>query len=204
MLTRGGFARPPTSTQKYCAWTRSEERRVGSDWSSDVCSSDLLKAHPNMKSAHFSLGNIYAHEGRFREAADEYAEVLRLDPQDYVALLAKVKALVTVSAFQDALADAREYVRRKPADPEGHLLLGSVDRGLGEYEPAEVELKRAAAELPNDAQAHYELGFVLARNEKPKEALPHLQKAVAINPSDSSAQFQLAAVLRALGDDARS
>src|ERR1019366_4347514 len=67
-----------------------------------------------------------------------------------------------------------------------------------------VELKRAAAELPNDAQAHYELGFVLARNEKPNEALPHLQKAVAINPSDSSAQFQLAAVLRALGDDARS
>ena len=78
----------------------------------------LVKAHPEMKSAHFNLGNIYAHEGRFREAADEYTEVVRLDPQDYAALLAKVKALVTVSAFQDALADAQEYVRRKPPTPK--------------------------------------------------------------------------------------
>src|ERR1019366_8448779 len=155
----------------------------------------LLKDHPGMKSAHFSLGNIYA---------DEYTEVVRLDPQDHVALLAKVKALTTVSAFQDALAPARDYVRQKPADPEGHLLLGSVYKGLGEYEPAELELKLAVAELPNDPQAQSELGSVLARNQKPQEALPHLEKALVLKPSDSSAQFQLAAVLRALGDDARS
>ena len=126
----------------------------------------LLKDHPGMKSAHFSLGNIYAHESRFREAADEYTEVVRLDPQDHVALLAKVKALTTVSAFQDALAPARDYVRQKPADPEGHLLLGSVYKGLGEYEPAELELTLAVAELPNDPQAQSELGSVLARNQK--------------------------------------
>ena len=28
---------------------------------------ELVKAHPDMKSAHFNLGNIYAHESRFRE-----------------------------------------------------------------------------------------------------------------------------------------
>src|ERR1017187_8057532 len=101
----------------------------------------LVKTHPDMQLAHFTLGNVSAREGRFREAADEYTEVVRLDPEDYVALLAKVKALVTVSAFQDALADAQEYARRKPGDPEGHLMLGSAYRGLGEYEPAEAELK---------------------------------------------------------------
>src|ERR1035438_10113020 len=29
--------------------TRSEGRRVGSDWSSDVCSSDLLRHHPRQR-----------------------------------------------------------------------------------------------------------------------------------------------------------
>jgi len=69
---------------------------------------ELIRLHPDMKDAHFTLGNIYANEARFREAADEYTEVTRLDPKDTVALLARVKALATVSAFQDALAPAQE------------------------------------------------------------------------------------------------
>jgi tetratricopeptide (TPR) repeat protein len=164
----------------------------------------LIRQHPDMKGAHFTLGNIYANESRFREAADEYTEATRLDPKDMVALLARVKALTTVSAFQDALAPAQEYARAKPADPEGHVLLGTVYKGLGEYHKAEVELDRAVLGNPKDFQAQYQLGFVLARNQKPKQALPHLEKAVTLKPSDSSAQFQLAAVLRTLGDTARA
>ena len=165
---------------------------------------DLTKASPDMKAAHFTLGNIYAHEARFREAADEYAQVMRLDPADTEALRAGVKALVTVSAFQDALAPAQDFVRRKPTDPEGHTLLGAIYRGLGEYPKAEAELGRAVAGNPNDFQAQYQLGFVLARNDKPKEALEHLKKAVALKPTESSAQFQLAAVLRTVGDSGQS
>ncbi len=163
---------------------------------------DLTKQHPGMKAAHFTLGNIFANEARFREAADEYAQVTRIDPHDTVALLASIKALVTVSAFQEALAPAQGYISEKPADPEGHLLLGSVYRGLGEYSKAEAELARAVSGLPDDFQAQYQLGFVLARNQKPKEALLHLERAVKLRPLDSSAQFQLAAVLRTLGDTA--
>ena len=119
-------------------------------------------------------------------------------------MLARVKALATVSAFQDALAPAQDYVRRKATDPEGHVLLGAVYKGLGEYEKAEVELEHAVAGNPDDFQAQYQLGFVLARNQRPKQALEHLEKAVALKPSDSSAQFQLAAVLRVVGDNQRA
>jgi len=165
---------------------------------------ELVKAHPEFKSGHFNLANIFAHESRFREAADEYAQVLRLDPSDDQARLAMVKALVTVAAYQDALAPAEAYVSRKPADPEGHLLLGSVYRGLGTYDKAERELRVAVAGRPNDPDAQYQLGFVLVRNGKPKEALTHLQRAVELKPSDTAAQFQLIGVLRGLGDSARA
>lgn len=165
---------------------------------------ELTKGHPDLKAAHFTLGSIFAQQSRMREAADEYAITFRLDPADYEALLAMVKALTSVSAFPEALAPAQEYVRRKPADPEGHLLLGSVYRGLGEYDKAEVELERAVAGNPENSQAQYELGFVLARNNKPKQALPHLEKAVALKPTDTAAMFQLAAVQRTLGDSKRA
>ncbi len=162
--------------------------------------SELTKSNPGMKAAHFTLGNIFARESRFREAADEYAIAVRLDSQDTEALLAEVKALDTVSAYQEALAPALEYVRRKAADPQGHLLLGAVYRGLGEYMKAEPELARAVASNPSDFQSEYQLGFVEARLDRPQEALAHLKKAVQLRPDDSSAQFQLSSVLRTLGD----
>ncbi len=162
--------------------------------------SALTQSHPDMKAAHFTLGNIFAREARFREAADEYAAAVKLDPKNTEALLAQVKALDTVSAYQEALAPAQEYVRKKPADAEGHLLLGAVYRGLGEYDKAEPELARAVAGNPSDFQSQYQFGFVLARLDKPREALVHLKKAVQLKPEDSSAQFQLSAVLRTVGD----
>jgi tetratricopeptide (TPR) repeat protein len=160
---------------------------------------ELLSKHPGMTAAHFTLGNVYANEQRFREAADEYRVVVRQDPTDTVALVAEVKALVDATGYTEALLPAREYVRQKPDDSSGHVLLGMVYRGLGDYAKAEPELELGAAKAPDDFEARYQLGFVLAKLGKPDQALPQLRKAVALNPGDKSAQFQLAAVLRALG-----
>ncbi len=162
---------------------------------------ELLGKHPGMTAAHFTLGSIYANEQRFREAADEYRVVVSQDPADTIALSAEVKALVDAADYTDALSPAREYARQKPDDPTGHVLLGMVYRGLGDYAKAEPELEIGAARAPEDFEAHYQLGFVLAKLGKPDQALPQLRKAVALNPGDKSTQFQLAAVLRALGQN---
>ncbi len=160
---------------------------------------DLLKTHPDITAAYFALGNIYANERRDREAADEYQEVTRRNPNDTVALAAQVKALIDASAYTEALAPARDYVRRKPNDPSGHVMLGTVYQQLGEYAKAEPELELGAARAPDDFEARYQLGLVLARMGKPDRALPQLQKAIALKPGDRPAQYQLVAVLRSLG-----
>lgn len=160
---------------------------------------DVLKNHPDMTAAYFTLGNIYANERRGREAADQYQQVLRQDPTDMVALAAQVKALIDASAYTEALAPALEYKRRKPNDPSGHVMLGTVYQQLGDYAKAEPELELGVAMAPNDFEARYQLGLVLSRMGKPERALPQLRKAVALKPGDRSAQYQLVAVLRALG-----
>lgn len=160
---------------------------------------DLLKSHPDMRAAYFTLGNIYANEKRYREAADEYRAVVRQDPSDTIALAAQVKALIDTSAYAEALAPARDYVRREPNNPSAHVMLGTVYEQLGDYTKAEPELELGTARAPNDFEARYQLGFVLARMGKPDQALPQLQKALALKPGDRSAQYQLVAVLRTLG-----
>ena len=160
---------------------------------------DLLKSHPDMTAAYLTLGNIYASERRDREAADEYQEVTRRNPTDTVALAAEVKALIDASAYTEALEPASDYVHRKPSDPTGHVMLGTVYQQLGDYAKAEPELELGAARAPDDFEARYQLGLVLARMGKPDQALPQLQKAVALKPEDRAAQFQLVSVLRSLG-----
>jgi tetratricopeptide (TPR) repeat protein len=161
---------------------------------------DLLKAHPELTPAHFTLGNIYANEQRYREAADEYEQVTSQNPADLIALLARVKALVNASAYEEALKPAEEYVKRNTDDASGHVLLGTVYRGMGEYAKAEPELAIGAAKAPDDFQARYQFGFVLARLRKLQQAVAELRKAVALKPGDKSAEFQLATVLRDLGE----
>ena len=160
---------------------------------------DLVRSHPDMTAAYFTLGNIYANERRDREAADEYQEVTRRDPSNTVALAAQVRALIDASAYAEALAPARNYLHRKPNDPSGHVMLGTVYQQMGDYAKAEPELERGVAGAPNDFEARYQLGLVLARMGKPNEALPQLQKAVALRPGDRAAQYQLVSVLRSLG-----
>lgn len=160
---------------------------------------ELLAKHPEMTDAHFTLGNIYANEKRFREAADQYAVVVRQDPANMTALSAEVKGLTGATAYSEALEPAREYVHRRPSDASGHIELGTIYRGLGDYAKAEPELKLGASGAPDDFEARYQLGVVLAKRGKPEQALPELRKAVALDPHDKSAQFQLAAVLRTLG-----
>jgi tetratricopeptide (TPR) repeat protein len=160
---------------------------------------DLLKGHPDMTDAYFSLGNIYANERRNREAADEYQEVIRRNPANTVALAAQVKSLIDASAYTEALAPARDYVRRKSNDPSGHVMLGTVYQQMGDYAKAVPELELGAAKAPEDFEARYQLGLVLARIGQPDQALPHLQKAVALKPDDRPAKYQLVAVLRSLG-----
>lgn len=159
----------------------------------------LLGEHPGMTAAHFTLGNIYANEKLFHDAADEYRVVVRQDPTNIAALGAEIKALINVSAYTEALAPARDYVRQKPDDSLGYILLGTVYMGQGDYAKAEPELKLGASMAPDNFEVRYQLGLALVHLGKPDQALHQLRKAHALRPSDRAAQFQLATVLHALG-----
>ena len=57
-----------------------------------------------MANAHFNLATIYADDKRFREAADEYAAALKLEPDNDVTRLALAKAYAESANYQEALS----------------------------------------------------------------------------------------------------
>ena len=161
--------------------------------------SAIVKDHPDYAQAHVNLALIYIQQRRYKDAANEFEQALRLDPTDDVARASYIKTLIILAQPEAAFPLAEDYVRRKPSDFEALYLMGSVERELGKYAEAEKVLSKAVAIQPNHYDSRYDFGFVLAKLGRPAEARVQFEKALQINPASNEARFQLSSVLRSLG-----
>src|SRR5207302_953810 len=165
----------------------------------------VASAHPDFADGHFNLATLYAQDHRYLEAAKEYGEALRLQPQNDLARLSQAKALVTLAEYAKALPLLQEYIKQKPQDYEGYYLDGMVDRGLGNYSEAELKLRRALELNPaGNYGMHYELGAVLEKLGRLDEARTHLERAEQLDAGSQEVRFHLANVLRKLHDEHRA
>ena len=167
--------------------------------------SQILKERPSSAAAHSGLATVYTQQQRYHDAAAEFQETLRLNPQDDLARISYIKVLIVLAECQTALPLLQKYRERHPDEFESLYLLGAVDRELGNYDGARDMLTQAVKMNPDHYDARYNLGVVLAKLGKPAQARAQLEKASQLDPSSSDAHFQLAAVLRSLGlqDEAR-
>src|SRR5205814_3200893 len=66
--------------------SRRRHTRCLSDWSSDVCSSDLKTSIVSEAvKLHFNLGNFYFRNRQYKAAAKEYEEAVYFAPEDAAA-----------------------------------------------------------------------------------------------------------------------
>ena len=159
---------------------------------------------PKAPEVPFNLGTAYAQQKRFKEAAAAYKEALQLDPQNSLARLSLVKALVSDFQYDAALPEIREYARQHPGEFEARYMCGLALRGVGNYTEAETELRQADKLGPDHPDVTYNLGFVYARLGKLEEARQYLEKAKRLNPESEDARYQLASVLRKLNESAQA
>src|SRR5437879_13203389 len=80
--------------------------------------SQMVKANPSSEHAHLNLAIVYTQQNRYREAAEEFQEALRLDSTDDIARASLIKVLVILSEFSTALQLIQEYAQRKPHEFE--------------------------------------------------------------------------------------
>jgi len=73
----------------------------------------------------------------------------------------------------------KSYVKNHPEDWNTLTMLGSACGGIGNYDDAEVYLRKALEINPNYPVAYYSLGLTLERMNKPDEAIQCFTKALA-------------------------
>ena len=86
------------------------------------------------------------------------------------------------SSFRQALACATKAVKLDNADSKAQWMLGHIHTFGGEFEAAEVHLKRALDLNPNDADALCFMGLFLSQTGRAHESIDCFTAAMRLNP----------------------
>ena len=122
--------------------------------------------------------------GLYRNEVVLFRHVISLNPQAHTAHLNLAHALLHgEGASEEALAAAREAVRKRPLYHNSHNVLGAVLSGLGRYEEAEKHLRRAVELNPRYAPAFLNLGETFRKRKRYEEALEAYLTAVRVVPN---------------------
>jgi tetratricopeptide (TPR) repeat protein len=125
-----------------------------------------------------------------REAQEELATALKMDPGDANALVLRFQL---VSA-QERAAIARQLTTAHPEDGRGWMLLGDSLREGGATPEREAALRKAVALRPEDPKVLNDLAWYHVQQGKAAEAGPLITKAIQIAPYDPFLLDTLAAV----------
>ncbi len=123
------------------------------------------------------------HAGVYKNEVTLFRHVISLNPTAHSAHMNLSYALLhSEGASEEALAAAREAVRKRPLYYSAHNVLGAALSGLGQHGEAETHLKRAISLNPDYAPAFLNLAESLRRRGRYNEALRVYRAALKIDP----------------------
>ena len=147
--------------------------------------------------AHFQKGEALLDNLRTEEAAEEFSQALKLDPDFVLARAYHGLATPGPDGLKE-IESAKEAAGGLP-EAERALIEGFAAERRGDFANAKAAYTRVTELIPGDWHGHFALGQRLLGDEKYAEAVQALKKATDLNPNAGGAQNMLGyAALRQL------
>jgi Flp pilus assembly protein TadD len=141
------------------------------------------------------LGFYYTYQGKFGDAANQFKEVVKLEP-DHAEMHARLGfALNKEERLDEASDQYRQALNLQPNDAETHKGLGVVLVKKGLMDEAISQFQTALKLQPNDAETHSFIGVTLIKKGLMDEAISQFRTALQLQPDFSGARDNLNAAL---------
>jgi Tfp pilus assembly protein PilF len=152
----------------------------------------LLRDDPKNPLRHDAVAMLYLQGGRAEDAAVEWRESLKLNPESAPAHYNLGLALSALRRFDEARGEFQEAVRLDPEYAEAHNNLGAMLHIFGKLDEAAEHYRRAATIRPDNAEALNNLGRLLSQQGHLSEAVDRFHQALALSADFASALSGLA------------
>lgn len=142
-------------------------------------------------SGHNYLAQIAVHDGKFADAAEQFARIRNLQPDAPEVNFRLGLALFKAGQFPQAAKPLEEAVAKSPSDADASKYLGLTYFELGQYANAIKRLERAQALSQNDPEVLLALGSALARTHHEKEAQMVFSELMQSHPNSAAVHILL-------------
>ncbi|MDZ4797386.1 MAG: tetratricopeptide repeat protein [Bryobacteraceae bacterium] len=145
-----------------------------------------LQSNPRLTLAHHLLGVCELQLGNLNKGMEHLEIVLRQDPANRQAAYTLVSTYIATGMLAEA-GKVIDTALRADSSAAGHLMRGSLQMALGEYEVATHELEQARkldGRLPGVVS---QLGVAYCFANRLDDAIPVLEAALRENPEDANA-----------------
>ncbi len=169
-------------------------------WETDLALwQHTVQATGNNYFSRMLLGSALADHGDLAEAAAQYTESLRLNPQFAEAHNGLGAVFFREGRLNEAMEHYTEAVRIKPGLAEPHSNRGAILWLQGKGVEAMAEFQTALKIKPDSAEVRYSYGFALAEQGNISEAINQFREALRINPEHVEAYNKLGNALASQG-----
>jgi tetratricopeptide (TPR) repeat protein len=155
----------------------------------------VLEGLKRSKAELFTRGSQRLQAGRLTEAAEDFREMVALDPRDPTARMYLGITLARAGDQKAALEQDSEALRLAPNNASVHLNLGVVLTALGSEAEAIEHFQAAVQSDPQLTQAHFQLANLLMRKGRYREAAPEYAAVIGMEPRNGFARLMEAMAL---------
>jgi anaerobic magnesium-protoporphyrin IX monomethyl ester cyclase len=154
----------------------------------------LVRRDPFVERARQAMMKALGKAGeRARFTAQEFERQRALVGYSFVTEMLQGEALELEEQWEQALLLYRGIVRREPANPWGHLLLGGLLGRLGDFKGARGSYLQLLKLVPGHLPAHLALGEIALETGDTAAARRHFSQALDLDPANADAVEGLAA-----------
>jgi len=148
---------------------------------------------PNVRKQKFlESGNRYRDQGKFREAAIQYANAVQVDPRFAEAHYQLGETYLKLSDPRRAFNEFSRTVDLAPDNYSAHLELANLLIVNRQPKDAEPHLDAMRQKQPDSPDTHIAWAHYYAAKDEMAPALQEMQKAIAADPSRSESYLNLA------------
>jgi tetratricopeptide (TPR) repeat protein len=153
-----------------------------------ACSRD-----PNLrKQKYLQSGQLYFENGKYREAAIEFVNALKIDPNYADAHYQLAESYIKTQQWQRAYQELVRAVDLQPKNYPAHVEIAKLLIAMGSFQQAQEQIDLLLQEWPNEPRTHFINANLLAAEAHFPSAIQEIQKAIALDPGDWDLYLNLA------------
>jgi tetratricopeptide (TPR) repeat protein len=198
---RAYLAKDPSGNPAVYFYLGKSLFETGDDPGATQAFSKAVELKPDMKWAHFFLGNVEMRGERYKAAAEEFEKETGLQPDIDKVWFQLGKAYVLGGEEDKAIAAFEKASAIDPTKSDSYMEMAAIyEKRKDKAKSEEMYQKVIAVDPGNAATVFYNLGVHAWNENKDKEAAQAFKKSIEIDPKYAPAHKELARVLTRLQD----